>query len=187
MKKYLKTNWPLLLACIIIVPAFTCYGCRTAKITDTAATGLRDNSRLDVVQTRSSHESLSVAATTDAAETETTTTETTTTIYDTDKPVDATTGKPPVKSETTIRKVMERGKTEQMLRLESAERTAHDSLSDRTKNDLLLTVETQHTETPKTPAIAYWWYIVATLAVIAAGWFLNKNFGWTGKIAALFK
>ena len=153
-------------------------GCGSVKVADRADVEVRDKSRVDVVETHAEQTRTERATTVTTGETETVEEEVVAVTYDTDKPTDPATGKPPVKSEVVKKKTTVKGKQVQAQVSVAAERAATDSTVDRTQRDVDLDVETAHEETPQKPGLAYVFYILLVVAGGAVLWFLNRKFGW---------
>ena len=153
-------------------------GCGPVKVADRADVEVRDKSRVDVVETHAEQTRTERATTVTTDEQETVVEETVAVTYDTDKPADPVTGKPPVKSEVVKKKTTVKGTQAQAQTNVTAERAAADSTVDRTQRDVDVDVETAHEETPQKSRLAYVFYILLLVAIGAAVWFLNRKFGW---------
>jgi uncharacterized protein YcfL len=181
MKKY------FIFSLIITLIGMVSTGCRATKITDSVDLQLHDQSTTGIVQTH--HEQTQSAGTTTIVsnEKETVVEETHTVVYDTSLPIDSTTGRPPVQSETTKRKTTAKGKAVAEQSQTSAAAAVADSTEAVKKNDIDLNVKAEHEKTPKKPAVAYWWYIIVTIAIAAGGFVLWKKWGWIKKIVQWFQ
>jgi hypothetical protein len=159
-------------ALIVAVLLLSC--CGSAKITDKHDVELQDKSKVDVVQTH--EEQVKTERVTIIEEYATMVMETVEVVYDTEKPLDASTGKPPVKTETVKKKTVVKGKQGQTDAVTS--RTAADSTADRTRRDVNVDAEAEHEETPEKSKFAYIYYILLIVAGGAAVYFLNRKFRW---------
>jgi len=102
-------------------------------------------------------------------------TTTTTTNYDTSKPKDPETGKPPISSESVTTNEEEENNTSATVIDSSAKvNTTHE---DKSKANGQAKADTTVKEIPKTPAIAYWFYIGIFVAVCIGLLFLRRY--WT--------
>jgi cobalamin biosynthesis Mg chelatase CobN len=172
---------------LLLLVSVSLTGCGTTKIVDSSKTELHDRSQIDLVQTHEVQENTVTNTTKHLDENEVKTVETVITEYDTGKPVDTATGKPPVLRETTMREttgVTKQGQEQTETHSNSSE--AYKTV-DKTKKDIEATTVTKHEETPKTPAIAYVWYILITLIILAALVFVSIYFKWLPKIWKIFK
>jgi hypothetical protein len=156
-------------------------GCRGVKVAERVDVAFRDRSKVDVVATHEEQMKIERATTVTVDEVETVVEETVAVIYDTDKPADPATGKPPVKSETTKKKTTVKGKQVQAQSNVAAECAAADSTVDRTQRDIDVDVELEHEETPQKSNLAYIFYILLLLVGGAGVWFLSRKFGFLKK------
>lgn len=93
--------------------------------------------------------------------------------YDTTKPVSEVTGKAPVVEETTITEVKIGNKT-----INKKTEVANNIQSNKTDNSKIeteLKEQIKVVEIPKPPAAKYYFYILITLILLAAGYFVYRN------------
>jgi hypothetical protein len=176
MKKWIKNNW--LEVIILIVFCLFCFllsCCGSVKVADSVDVEVRDQSKVDVVATHEELSKAESAATVTVDEYATISEEVVEVVYDTEKPVDAETGKPPVQRETVKKKTIVKGKQVQEQTIAATEHAAADSTVDKTLNDVEVEVEMEHEETPQKPAVAYWFYILLIVVVGAGAWFLGRK------------
>ncbi len=164
---------------ILLLIFATIIACKTpTKVMDSARTESHDNSRLDV---EASHLALEVTSSTVTVsqDEQTITEEVTTTItYDTSKPVDPSTGKPPVQSESTSKKTTATGKS---LLAEGGTTTntgVEDRFHDRSELDRGDVVQVSHSETPKYNTLKYISTIAVVLLIGTILYILNRKFKW---------
>jgi hypothetical protein len=147
-------------------------GCGSTKVVDRVDVEVRDKSKVDVVEVHGEQTRVESVATITTDENMQVVEETVEVTYDTEKPVDAATGKPPVKSEVVKKKTTVKGKQVQEQTVVSAESAVADSTVDRTQRDIDVDIETEHEETPQKSNLAYVFYIFLTVAIGAGVWFL---------------
>ena len=153
-------------------------GCGSVKVADSVDVEVRDKSKIDVVETHAEQTRIESAATVTTSERISVVEEVVEVTYDTEKPIDPVTGKPPVKSETTSKKTTVNEKQVEEQTNTNSEHAAADSTVDRTQRDVDVDVEVAHEETPQKSSFAYIFYIVLIVAFGAGVWFLNKKFKW---------
>jgi cobalamin biosynthesis Mg chelatase CobN len=157
--------------------------CKTpAKLVNTGRATVNDRTQVYVEEQREIREQTVTATTVETGEQVNVVEETATVVYDTEKPADPVTGKPPVKSEKNSRKTTTSDKQKREQAQLANIITDSSSAIDNTKKDVETNTKTTHKETSKTPKIAYVFYIMLLLGVIAAGWFLNSKFKWLNKL-----
>lgn len=101
-------------------------------------------------------------------------TTTETTIYDTDKPVNKGTGKPPVKSESkTTTKKSNKNDVKTDSTVSKKDESIH---KDQSKVNEQAKEETKVVEKTKPVDGKYYFYILITLVLLVAGFFVYKNF-----------
>ncbi|MDR0667137.1 MAG: hypothetical protein LBF90_00775 [Prevotellaceae bacterium] len=171
----------------ILIFILLLFGCRAVKTESRTETSVVDTSELSA--TVGHLETATVEATVSAVveEQEIKTVETTTVVYDTEKPVVPETGRPPVASETTVKATVVKGKQTQEVVQTVAAAAITDSTEIQARDVHHVAIKVEQSETPVKPAIAYWWYIIGTLSIIAGGYFLNKKIGLVTKIIKLFR
>jgi len=99
--------------------------------------------------------------------------------YDTDKPVDPSTGRHPLKSETNSQQTTTKVSEEQEQSEVIASDTTHVEQADNSKLDIQLEAEIQHSEKKQLPNIVWWAIsIVSVGLIILAFW---------GKVSSWFK
>ncbi|MEI7831280.1 MAG: hypothetical protein WCI31_15990 [Prolixibacteraceae bacterium] len=94
--------------------------------------------------------------------------------YDTSKPVSEVTGKAPISEETTITEI-KIGNKIVSKKIETANSAQSDS-TDNSKIETATKEESKAVEIPKPPAVKYYFYILITLILLAAGYFVYRNF-----------
>jgi len=168
MKKYLI----LLLAVFL----FSCAPKKVIQQSKTVAKIETDNNIKD-----SDKSQIDIKKTTTDTEKKTGKTKTTTTNYDTSKPKDPETGKPPISSESvTTNEEEENNVSATVIDSTAKVNTTHE---DKSKANSQAKVDTTVKEIPKTPAIAYWFYI-GIFVVVCVGLFFVRKY-WT-KIKSIF-
>jgi hypothetical protein len=161
----------MLLFCLLLS------GCGSTKVADRVDVEVRDKSKVDVVEVHGEQARVESVATVTTDETVQVVEETVEVTYDTEKPADPATGKPPVKSEVVKKKTTVKGKQVQEQAVVSAESAVADSMVDRTQRDVDVDIEVEHEETPQKSSLAYVFYILLVVAVGVGVWLLNKKFG----------
>jgi cobalamin biosynthesis Mg chelatase CobN len=160
-------------------------GCRAPlKVADSQALKVTDKTQVATSEKKESktEAEVSTAKLTDEAECVVTTTKVTE--YDTDKPVNPDTGKPPVKSETETVQAASRGKKEQEVTQSSAVDTASYTATDSSRKDVGIEVQHQHSEKRQLPAIFWWAVSIVAVGVLALifwrkiGGGIGKAIGW---------
>jgi hypothetical protein len=171
---------------LFVVFGLLCAGCGSVKVADRVEVEVRDKSRVDVVDVHNEQVKTESASTVTTDEYVVVVEETVTVGYDTEKPVDVSTGKPPVKSEVITKKTITKGRQVQAQMNVADEHTIADSTVDRTQRDVAVAVVTEHEETPQKSSFAYIYYIVLIVAIGAGVYFLNRKFGFVKKILLNF-
>lgn len=95
-------------------------------------------------------------------------------IYDTNKPVDPGTGKPPVLADMTIKKVSSytTKETEESVREDKSVYEKEAELNQVASSQ----TEIKITETSKTVQKPLWWlYLIGIGVIVAAGWFVYRK------------
>jgi|GEM_PF-1763530 len=155
-----------ILSFILILLLF--FACKTpSKIIDTSQSYVRDNTQVNIEETHEKQEQITTVTTTATDENSTVVEETTKIEYDTEKPVDESTGRPPVKSETITKKTTTTGKQVNEQTQVAAEIVETHNVVDQTKVDVETTTVTTHEQTPQKPKVAYYYYILLILAILA--------------------
>ena len=96
-------------------------------------------------------------------------------VYDTDKPIDVNTGKPPVKSETT--KVIKKDNFKKIVSEAVFTTIKNDSTDIKVVDKSKIETETKVSETPKKSTFAYVYYILVIVIVLVVGFFIYAKFG----------
>lgn len=97
-------------------------------------------------------------------------------VYDTTKPIDQATGRPPVKEETTITKT-KIGKRSIIADITTVKKD-NSTHTDQSKIDTTVKTEEKIAEEPKPPAVKYYFYILLTVVLVALSIIIYKKFGW---------
>ncbi len=172
---------------LLILLLLLLVGCKTpAKVVEESQITIRDNSYINIESRHEIQGQNNIGTTTDRKENTITKEEIITTTYDTDKPIDNHTGKPPIQSETTTHKTTFAGMQEKE-HIQAISYTAESQeLTDQTKKDVLITAKTTIKEKPKTYRIAYIFYIIVIMVIVAAGWYFQRKNKWIKKIFRWF-
>ena len=157
-------------AFIVLILVFSC----TAKKTVTKSDVSQKN---DIVATVENHVSDSTQGntTTNASSSDGTQTTITTVVYDTEKPIEEKTGKPPVKSETT--KIIKKDVSQNVTSKADFTTIYNDSTKKETVDKSQIKTKTEVSVTPKKSTFAYIYYILVIGILIVAGFFVYKKFG----------
>lgn len=93
--------------------------------------------------------------------------------YDTSKPVSDITGKAPISEETTVTEVKIGNKTiNKKLEVVNNVRL---NKTDNSKIEIATKEESKVVEIPKPPAVKYYFYLLITLILLVAGYFVYRN------------
>ena len=159
------------------------FSCKTpAKLADSSHTTIKDKTQLNIEEKHETKEQTTTVSMLESVEQSTVIEETKLIEYDTDKPIDLNTGKPPVKSEQETKKTTTTGKQvkeQAQATTDTAEKIGN---SDKSKINLEANTTTEHEEAPQKPKIAYYYYIILIMLVVGVGYWLNKKFKFIGKI-----
>jgi len=159
-----EKDWQWVLVWLIILLFMSCS--MSKKVSSSSTTSAHDRTQVDVVQTHERSEQTSSSSTVTMNEVQTVVEETQTVTYDTDKPVDPETGKPPVKSETTSRKTTTTGKQVQEQTQAESNVEEADTFADNTQIDTGEESETTYKEEKKTSATPLWIWVTILLGLI---------------------
>ena len=156
----------------LLIPIFFCLlvSCATKKVVQKSQSEIRTEVQNNIIDSAiSQKDAVKVASSASTANEDT---ETTTKEYDTSKPIDQSTGKPPLKSETTIKKKASQNADSKVTE-NTTEKNAR-TVVDKTETTSQEKVATTLKETPKTPAIKYWLNLAYLLVAIGVGYVIYK-------------
>jgi len=163
---------------VIIIALLLFFACKTpSKLVDSSNTNIKDKTQLNIEE---KHEAKEQTTTTTKAETDEQSTiveEIKLTEYDTDKPVNPDTGKPPVKYESETKKTTTKGKQVAEQSNTTTDIADINQLKDNSKINVETNTITKHEETPQKPKIAYYYYIILIVVILGSVWWINKKLG----------
>lgn len=157
---------------VMLFTLIALFGCGSSK------SNLRQDSSVEENLNHARKDSSSVSKEVTKIESEETTEEIeeVTTVYDTDKPIDLATGKPPIKSETKTNIKKGSGKKVDTKENTQANAAAEEQTSVKKKEDVAKVDDRQKNETTVPKQVeGLVWTVVALIGVVVVAWFVVRN------------
>jgi len=169
---------------LLLIPILLLFfACKTpAKITNSTTVHTRDNTTVNVEETRQKQEQTTTISILETVENTTVVEETTVVVYDTSQPISADTGRPPVQSESVTRRTTTTEKQATAATQVESEAAETYTFTDNSQIDKETTTVTISEVIPQKPKVAYYFYIALIVGVFVAAYFLNKKFKWISRL-----
>ena len=175
-----KTLEVMRIATVILLLLFI--GCKTPlKVTNSQKLEVTDKTQVATTLKQKSKQEVEVSTLKTIEKTENVVTTTKTTEYDTEKPINPTTGKPPVKSETETTQTVSSNKITQENTTVAASDTTTIEKTDSSKKNVTIEAEQEHSEKKQLPNILWWAVSIIGVGILALVFWKNIA-GWINRL-----